>query len=53
MLMSSGNPRRSSECPDPAAENGGGQQLQAGPDRRSEGHQGSVRDHRLEEHAGI
>lgn len=53
MLTSSGNPRRPGECPDPAAENGGGQQLQAGPDWRSEGHQGSVRDHRLEEHAGI
>lgn len=53
MLPFAGDSRCASECPNPSAEDGGGQQLQAGPDRCSEGHQSSVWNHRHEEHAGV
>lgn len=53
ILVLLGNPGRSSECPDPASEDGGGKHRQAWPYWCSEGHQGPIWDHCLQEHAGI
>lgn len=53
ILVLSGNPGSTSECPDPAAEDGGGQQCQARSDWCPEGHQGPIWDHCFEKHAGI
>lgn len=53
ILLLPGNSGCPGDCPDASAEDGGGRWVQTRPHWCSEGHQGSIWDHRPEEHAGI